>query len=384
MRPFNGITVIDLTHVLAGPYCAYQLALLGADVVKVESPDTPDVARGRGRARPLNAAGLGLNYQVQGSNKRAIALDLAARDGREAFLRLVDHADVLVVNLRPGAMERLDLATTALRVRNPRLIVCTISGYGDATPLSSRSAYDNIIQAASGMMSQTGGIGSPVKTAASVVDYATGMSAAFAIAAAVLQRTQTGVGQSIDCAMLDVALSMMAPEIAGTRWHSDEGATPPEAGLATYPTADGLLMLGAFNPRQNQRLWKHLGHEGFAALNDWEQLWTAADAMRVELAIRFREKSARAWELELNDIGVPAQRVATLGEAIDNVDVGERGFLTNVGNVTVPLAPFRFAKDGPRIDSPPPSVGADTRNVLEELGFAPGEIDAMFVAGHAR
>ena len=383
MRPFERVRVIDLTHVLAGPYCAYQLGLLGAEVVKVERPGAPDVARRRGAAPALNAVGMGLNYQVQGANKRAVALDLAMDDGRDAFLRLVDRADVLIVNLHPGAMGRLGLGLDTLRARNPKLIHCTISGYGDVGPHNGRGAYDNVIQAASGMMAQTGGSGAPVKTGASVIDYATGMSAAFAIAAALLQRVQTGVGQAIDCAMLDCALSTMAPEIAAERWSGTRMAMTREAGLGTYATADGLLMLGAFNPVQNRRLWGYLGHPDFATIADWEGLWTSADAMRDALARVFMTKSATQWEIELNEIGVPAQRVATLCEAVDSERRMARGFLSVSAGVTVPLAPFRFATGGPRIDTPAPACGEHTREMLVELGFPVNRIESMIAAGAA-
>ncbi|CAN7155532.1 CoA transferase [Bosea sp. LjRoot90] len=388
-RPFHGIRVLDVTHVLAGPFCAYQLALLGADVVKIEPPQMPDTARGRGPDDALNAAGLGINYLVQGSNKRSLALDLTSEDGRAILLDLVDGADVLVENYRVGALEALGLGPQALCARNTRLIHCSITGFARGHEREAVNAYDNVIQAASGVMARTTGrSGEPVKSGASFIDYATGYAAAFAISAALFQRQVSGKGQIIDCAMFDTALTLMAPEAAAALYEGPAQPRPKEAGLGTYETADGLLMLGAFNTRQNRRLWEALGRPDFAALKDWPELWTAAQAMREALVPIMRTRSASEWEEYLHAIGIPAERVRTLDEAVRLPHLRERGFfhaldvaLPGSAPVAVPLAPFSFVAAGPAIDRPPPRLGEHSAEILREIGRSPAQIEALRAQG---
>jgi crotonobetainyl-CoA:carnitine CoA-transferase CaiB-like acyl-CoA transferase len=367
MRPFEAIRVIDVTHVLAGPFCTYQLALLGAEVIKVEHPRFPDVARGRGPVPADNAAGLGLNYQVQGGNKRSLMLDLSSPDGRAVFGRLVADADVLVENYRVGALAALGLGQEALAALNPGLIHCSITGFGQDGAWVGRNAYDNVVQAMSGIMNGTG-----AKTAAAIIDYATGMNAAFAISAALYQRDRTGVGQAIDVAMVDTAVMMMGPEVAAAHIPAATRVPMPrEAGIGSYSTRDGLLMLGAFNGRQNRRLWRLLGREDFAAAQDWPAMWAASGAMRQALAEILLSRTAAEWEDVFNAAGIPATRVRTLEEAIALPAIADRGYLRPVpgGDAIVPTAPFRFATNGPTLDTAPPAPGADTDAILTELGM---------------
>ena len=379
---FDGIRVLDLTHVLAGPFCTYQLAVLGADVIKIESPAQPDCARGRGPDAARNAALRGLNYEVQGGNKRALALHLKDPRGRAILLRLAAGADVLVENYRAGALAALGLDDDAFESANPALIRCSITGFGQEGPRAAVNAYDNVVQAASGVMALTGSKTSgPMKTGASFVDYASGWSAAFAIAAALFQRRRDGRGQRIDCAMFDAALTMMGPELAATL----AGDTPlrSEAGLGCYATADGLLMLGAFTPEQNRRMWDALGRPDFAALDSWESLWSHADAMRAALVERLRDSDAVAWMKLFREIGVPAERVRTLDEAARDPQLDHRGLLGRADSAspTVPVAAFRFAHDSPRLERRAPLVGEHSDEILRELGMAPAEISELRASG---
>ena len=213
MSALDKITVLDVTHVLAGPFCTYQLALLGADVLKIEAPDAPDCARGRGPDAAANAAGLGLNYQTQGGNKRALALDLDDEAGRDIFRSLVRKADVIVENYAAGGMARRGLGFDALSKINPALIYCSLTGYGDTGPEAETGAYDNVIQAASGTIAQCGGI----KPGVSFVDYSAGYAAAFAVTSALVQRARTGKGCHISVSMLEVAMQLMSPEAAAAQ-----------------------------------------------------------------------------------------------------------------------------------------------------------------------
>src|SRR6185312_5056811 len=215
-RPFEGIRVIDITHVLAGPFAAYQLALLGADVIKVEHPDDPDQSRTVGSDKALNRRNMGTAFLTQGSNKRSITLDLKQEKDRETLKKLVATADVFVENYRPGAFEALGLGYEALAKINPRLIYASFSAFGQKGPRGPQTAYDHVIQATSGIMAMTGTPeANPVKFGSPAVDYATGMSGAFALSAALFQRERTGKGQRIDMAMLDVALMLMSSHLTG-------------------------------------------------------------------------------------------------------------------------------------------------------------------------
>src|ERR1700761_3101781 len=263
VRPFDGIRVIDVTHVLAGPFATYQLAVLGADVIKVEHPDEPDQSRGGGTDDALNRADLGTAFLTQASNKRSITLDLKTETGRARLKQLVATADVFVENYRPGALEALGLGYDALAAINPRLIYASFSAFGQTGPRREQTAYDHVIQATSGIMAMTGTEEvHPVKFGSPAIDYATGMTGAFALASALLQRERTGRGQRIDMAMLDVAMILMSSHITGYLRNGvhpkPHGNRHPHATNGAFETRDGLVMLGASNLRQQRRLWSVL------------------------------------------------------------------------------------------------------------------------------
>src|ERR1700751_4167694 len=265
MRPFEGIRVIDVTHVLAGPFATYQLAVLGADVIKVEHPDDPDQSRGVGSDKELNRRNMGTSFLTQASNKRSITLDLKQEKDCDILRKLVATADVFVENYRPGAFEALGLGYDALAAINPRLIYASFSAFGQSGPRGPQTAYDHVIQATSGIMAMTGTEEvNPVKFGSPAVDYATGMTGAFALAAALFQRERTGKGQRIDMAMLDVALTLMSTHLTGYLRNGvhpkPNGNRHPHATISAYQAKDGLVMLGASNLRQQRRLWTLLEH----------------------------------------------------------------------------------------------------------------------------
>ena len=215
-RPFEGIRVIDATHVLAGPFAAYQLAVLGADVIKVEHPNDPDQSRLTGSDRELGKRHMGTSYLTQASNKRSLTLDLKQTAGQEIFKKLVATADVLVENYRPGALDALGLGYEAMAALNPRLIYASMSAFGQRGPRAQQTAYDYVIQATSGIMAMTGTPQvNPIKFGSPAIDYATGTTGAFALASALFQRERTGRGQRIDLAMLDVAMILMGSHLKG-------------------------------------------------------------------------------------------------------------------------------------------------------------------------
>src|ERR1044071_5041473 len=260
MRPFEGIRVIDVTHVLAGPFAAYQLAVLGADVIKVDDPNDPDQSRSSGTDKELNRRQMGTGFLTQASNKRAITLDLKTEKDRQILKKLVATADVFVENYRPGALAALGLGYDDLAAINPRLIYASFSAFGQDGPRGRQTAYDHVIQATSGLMAMTGTAEvHPVKLGSPAVDYATGMTGAFALSAALFQRERTGRGQRIDMAMLDVAMILMASHVTGYLRNGvhprPHGNRHPHATNGAFATKSGLVMLGTSNLRQQRRLW---------------------------------------------------------------------------------------------------------------------------------
>lgn len=384
-RPFEGIRIIDITHVLAGPFAAYQLGLMGADVIKVEDPNDPDQSRDSGSDNDLNHAGMGTGFLTQGSNKRAITLNLKTEQGRVILKRLVATADVLVENYRPGAFEALGLGYEDLRKINPKLIYASFSAFGHGGPKRQRTAYDHVIQSTSGIMAMTGTPeANPIKIGAPAIDYATGTMGAYALSAALFQRERTGEGQRVDMAMLDVAMMLMASHVTG---YLRNGKHPKPSGNRTghatsmaYQTADGMLMLGASNLRQQKRLWTVLERPDLIKRTNDER---DADHPREEAALTeiMQTRTAAEWEEWLQARHVPASRVRTMGEALDDPQLASRGLLHRSdgapgikGSFTVPVAAFKFGHDGPAVDRPPPMFGQHNEEVLGELGYSAAEI----------
>ena len=349
MQPFSNIRVIDLTHVIAGPFCTYQLAVLGADVIKIEPPATPDMVRARKAGFPNGEDGLGAVYTSQGANKRAISIDLEHSSGKEILSRLVEDADVLVENYRAGALAGLGFGYETVKSIRPDIIYCSLTGFGQTGPDGSRTAYDNVIQAASGLMASNGTAEtSPIKVGPPVLDYGTGAQAAFAIAAALFQRTTTGKGQYIDIAMQDAALILMSSHVNHILKHGESprlsgNSNPHSAGYGCYETKDGLLMIGAYNGSQASRLWDVLGDSGhgkeLASLQPpGFEAHFDRDHERIAEILKTREASS--WELALRENGVPAARVRTLEQALKDTQLGSRNAIqtleTNNGENRLP------------------------------------------------
>jgi len=387
-RPFEGLRVLDATHVLAGPSCTYLLGLLGAEVIKVENPREPDPVRGRGPVPALNDAGLGLNYLVQGSNKRALTLDLKKPEARAVFLRLAAEADVVVENWRSGAFPAMGLGYEDIRAINADVVYCSLTAFGQDGPWGQATAYDPTVQAISGIMQRTGAaLGQPVMPGAPFIDYGAGLNAAFAIASALFHRQRTGEGQYIDCAMLDLALVMTGPAAVADDYQGEKMALPVEAGTACYRAKDGWFQLGAYNFRQSKRLWTALGRPDLAAIDNWPDLWAATPRIRTALEAIMPTRSCEEWEDFLRSIRVPGARVRSLPEAIAMPQVAARGLMQalppmeGVAALRVPGAPFAFAKDGPRIDAPPPRLGEHTDAILAELGYDADGIAELHACG---
>jgi crotonobetainyl-CoA:carnitine CoA-transferase CaiB-like acyl-CoA transferase len=378
MRPFEGIKVIDATHVLAGPFATYQLAVLGADVIKVEHPDEPDQSRGAGTDKALNRRNMGTSFLTQASNKRSITLDLKLEKDRAILKKLVATADIFVENYRPGAMAALGLGYEDLAANNPLLIYASFSAFGQEGPRGRQTAYDHVIQATSGIMAMTGTTEvHPVKLGAPAIDYATGTTGAFALASALFQRTRTGRGQRIDMAMLDVAMMLMGSHLTGYLRNGQHpkpsGNQHPHATNSAYPTKHGMVMLGASNLRQQRRLWTALERADMIKRTNDERD-EDRDREAAVLAEILLTRTADEWEEFLQARHVPAARVRTMGEAAADPQLATRGVIHRhatapgmEGGFGVPLAAFTFAHGGPRIDTPPPTLGQHNDQILGEI-----------------
>lgn len=382
-RALENLKVLDVTHVLAGPFCSYQLALFGADVIKIESPNSPDCARGRGPDDSLNALGLGLNYQVQGANKRALAINLKDPQGHKVFLELVRNADVLVENFTTGAIDRLGLSYSTLSKVNPGLVYCSLTGYGSTGPKAQTGGYDNVIQAASGTITQCGGN----KPNVSFIDYATGYSAAFAVLAALRQRDKTGRGTHISVSMLEVAMTLMAPEVAAEQSPVCANRSQ-EAGIASYETTDGTLMIGAFRPEQYRKLGtllSSLGHDlpELAGISNWNDVWAVSDGLRERLSAVFCTETADTWVSRLHEVDLPAEKVVTLTHAVQSEQLSARDYFVTPPGMDVPLPKggIRMAEGGPEIRRPPPKLGEHSDEILQEAGLDTEAIASLRASG---
>ena len=385
MQPFEGIRVIDMTHVLAGPFCTYQLAVLGADVIKVESPGNPDLTREEGVSPALNDQLYGTYFMAQNAGKRAISLDIKSTEGAEILKRLAATADVLVENYRGGSLDRLGLGYAALSAVNPQLIYCSLTGFGHTGPKRSDPAYDIVIQAFSGIMAANGEAESaPVRVGPPMVDYGTGAQAALAVSAALFQRIRTKKGQRIDVSMLDAALMLMSANVAATQANgrapqAHGNAHPTNAGYAAYDTSDGLLMLGAWTNRQMGDLFRALGDgERAAAVEATPRgdIGSRREEDAAFLRTALAQKTADSWELILNQAGVPAARVRRLDEAMAHAQIASRTVLQTTPGAdregapkALPVAAFSYAHGGPAPGRAPPKVGEHTAEILAELGY---------------
>jgi len=394
MRPFEGVRILDCTHVLAGPFAAYQLAVLGADVIKVEDPNEPDQSRESGADMALNKSLMGTSFLTQGSNKRSLAVNLKTESGREALKRLVkDWADVLVENYRPGAFKALGLGYEDLSKLNPRLVYASMTAFGQDGPRGSQTAYDHAIQATSGITAATGTETSgPIKVGAPVIDYAVGTTGAFALAAALYQTARTGKGQHIDMAMMDVALILQASHV--TDYFHSGHATKRAGNRMRFPessmqqASDGLLQLAASNKRQHRRFYSAIGEPAEAERCSLDERYTRYEEKQAIIARKIEEKTAQEWEDYFQARHVPATRVRELKETLQDPHLKHRRVLHHHENVpgvdqavTVPLAAFKFAHDGPSIERPPARLGQHTDEVLAAVGYTANEIAELRKTG---
>ena len=397
-RALEGLRILDFTQVLAGPFCAQQLAMLGADIIKIEPPETGDQMRNRVIPGRYADIGLSAGFLAMNMGKRSLALDLKSQQGRDVMAELLRGADGLVHNFRAGVVERLGLDYETVRAIRHDIVCTAITGFGLEGPRSADPAYDGAIQAASGMMANNGTPDSgPLRTGYFAVDMMTGMSAAFAMTAALMRRERTGEGQLVDVAMLDAAMTLQAAgfsramidETPDLRLGNQSATGAPTAD--SFPTGDGMLASAALMPNHIRGMFEELGIDDL--LDDPRCATPQArrenrTLVRSAVIEALAKDSAENWEQRLARRGVPVARINSLTDLCGMAQLAHRNILTRMdsppgvdGPLTLVGAPYVASVDGPRASRPPPVLGQHSREILGELGLDDDRIDSLVAEG---
>ncbi|SHJ98380.1 CaiB/BaiF CoA transferase family protein [Halomonas caseinilytica] len=398
--PLEGVVVLDMSRVLAGPWAGQLLADMGARVIKIEHPERGDDTRGWGPPwweGGANAERLAAYYLSANRGKRSLAVDIATEEGQALVRELAAGADVLLENFKVGGLAKYGLDPASLRERNPRLIACSITGFGQDGPYAGRAGYDFMIQAMGGLMSLTGEPdGMPMKTGVAITDVMTGLYATIGVLAALHERRATGVGRHIDVALLDVQLATLANQALNALVTGEDpvrhgNAHPNIVPYQAFACADGHLVLTVGNDTQFARLANLLGHPQWA-----EDPAFATNAARVahrdvlvpKIASVFLTRGRDAWLADLEALGIPAGPINTLSEAFADSQVRHRGLyreLSRQGQSLPQVAnPLRFDGRSATSDTPPPVLGQDSDAVLAEMGLSVEEIDELRRRGIVR
>jgi crotonobetainyl-CoA:carnitine CoA-transferase CaiB-like acyl-CoA transferase len=378
--PLSGVRVVDLTRVLAGPFCSVLLADMGADVVKIESPGEGDPVRRQG----VLVEGLSWYFAQFNRNKKSITLDLRAEEGKAILARLIARADVLVENYRPGVLARMGFDEARLRELNPDLVVCGINGYGSIGPYADRPSFDFIAQAMSGFMSVNGRDGEePMRAAMPISDLVAGLYGAFGVACAlVARRGGRARGQRVEASMVNGLVSLMAYLSAN---YLATGQLPPRTGnehpisapYGLYRAADGEVAIAPSTDDVVRRLFRALEIEPMLDRPEfagYEQRLQNRDAVNALVSQRIREHTVDHWIVQLNRAGVPCGRVADLRAVFSDPQVLAQEMLLEVehpgrGPVRMTGFPVKLSATPCRVRLPAPELGADTEEVLRELGL---------------
>jgi glutaryl-CoA transferase len=392
MHPLNGIRVLDLSRVLAGPYCTMVLGDLGADVIKIESPEG-DETRGWGPPFAGPVSGESAYYLCVNRNKRGMVVNFKMDEGRAIIRELAQQSDVLVENLRPGTLSRFSLDYEYLSAINPQLIYCSITGFGQTGLLRDKPGYDFMIQAMGGLMSITGELeGEPMKVGVAVADLFAGQNAVIAVLTALQARTQTGRGQHLDISLFDSQLGMLA-NVASNYLIS--GNLPKRYGNAhanivpyqSFQASDAWFVLAVGNDKQFERLCEVIGK--WELVND---VRFATNAGRVEhrdelIAILkpiFSQRTAAEWLAMLEEAGIPCGPINTLDKVFSMPHVEAREMLihmehSEIGDLTMVGSPLKFSETPVDYKLPPPKLGEHTGEVLRGLlGYSAGRVQELF------
>jgi CoA:oxalate CoA-transferase len=387
----EGVRVLDLTNVLSGPFATLHLALLGAEVIKIENPVDGDLARKLGNVPKLNKDLMGTSFLAQNANKKSVTLNLKAEKGCEVFRKLATTADVLVENFRPGVMDRLGLSYETLAEINPRLVYCAISGFGQTGPDAQKPAYDQIIQGLSGTMAVHGDERlNPLRCGFPVCDTVGGLNAAFAVMAALYHRERTGEGQMIDIALLDSIMPPMGWVVANLLI----GGQPPvlmgndnftAAPSGTFATKDGFINIAANKQEQWEAVADVIGIPDLKTDPRFSERDTRKRNRKLLTPLledRLKMRTTAEWVEVLNDHDVPSGAILGLQEALAQPQVTHRKTLQSVpvpGIGDVPLFGLTalFEKTPGEIDAPPPRLSAHTEEILTGAGYTVTEIADM-------
>lgn len=398
----DGVKVLDLTNVLSGPFAGYQLALMGADVLKVEEHTAGDLARKLGASSDLSARDLGISFLAQNSSKRSLTLNLKSEQGKAVFRRLVETHDVVLENFRPGVMERLGFGWEALREINPGLVYCAISGFGQNGPLRTRPAYDQIIQGMSGLMSVTGDSQSaPLRVGAPIADTVGGFAAAFAISSAMVRRHRTGEGAFLDVSMLEATLTAMG-------WVASDylvgGSVPVPMGnenrtaapSGAFATADGDFNIAANKQEQFVALCQLIERPELAddtRFAERENRKLNRAELKAEIESVLSTQPNAHWDEKFDEAGIPGAPVMDIATVLDSPQITHRGLVSTLrlesasgvqgtgvseeGDMRLLGAPVHV--DGVSVgpDKAPPLLGEHTDTVLSDLGYTAEQINDM-------
>ncbi|TMQ28528.1 MAG: CoA transferase [Candidatus Rokuibacteriota bacterium] len=389
-KPFAGVRILDFTRYLAGPYGTYQLALLGADVVKIESREG-DETRSQLISSEWAARKMPPGFLAVNANKRSLTLDLRRPEAVAIVQRLVVQADVVWENFRPGVMDKLGVGYDALAALNPRLIYCAVSGFGHTGPERTTAAFDGKLQAMSGIMSITGEpAGGPMRAGFAICDTIGGMTAALAVASALYQRTHTGRGQFVDVAMLDAALAFIPGPVSEYTVAGIEQRQIGNGSVSRKPTANrfrakgGFIVLAVLTDRQFASLMRTLGRPDALddpRFKDWPARTANVAALREVIETALATDDPKAWEARLTAADVPCASIWTIDEIVRHPQLEHRDVLQTVDSRYGPMrlvgAGFRLAHGSPGIEREPPTLGEHTDEILAEAGYTPAEIERL-------